>query len=506
MATSVFSKYRSAVLDFDPIKYAGTVTRVQGMLVESRGPQAVVGELCHIIMPDGSQVYAEVVGLFGTTVQLMPFSDVDGIELGAQVVATGGTMKIAVSDDLLGRVVDGLGRTIDGKGEVADPELYPVINKPPHVLDRKRITQQIATGIRALDGLVPAGSGQRLGIFSGSGVGKSTLLGMIARNTNADVNVIALIGERGREVREFIEQDLGPDGLERSVIVVSTSDTPAIARVRGAFVAMAVAEYFRDQKKDVMLLFDSVTRFAWAQREIGLARGEAPSTRGYTPSVFSLLPRILERCGTSELGTITGFFTVLVEGDDLEEPVSDAVRGILDGHVVLARRLAQRYHYPAIDVLGSVSRLETKVSSRPVRDAAGYVRRMLAIYADNEDLITAGVYVPGSSEEVDEAIKKLPRINAFLMQQIEEKADLAETIRRLCDLAEVEVPAEYAAPPEEPYPGEASPAAGGNGGEPSDAAANDADFLPPPQSDNDRAGGADYPMSDNATEMNDEAL
>ncbi len=448
MATSVFSKYKTAVLDFDPIKYAGTVTRVQGMLVESRGPQAVVGELCHIIMPGGSQVHAEVVGLFGTTVQLMPFSDVDGIELGAQVVATGSTMKIAVSDDLLGRVVDGLGRTIDGKGEIADPDLYPVVNKPPHVLERKRITQQIATGIRALDGLVPAGSGQRLGIFSGSGVGKSTLLGMIARNTNADVNVIALIGERGREVREFIEQDLGPEGLKRSVIVVSTSDTPAIARVRGAFVAMAVAEYFRDQEKEVMLLFDSVTRFAWAQREIGLARGEAPSTRGYTPSVFSLLPRILERCGTSDLGTITGFFTVLVEGDDLEEPVSDAVRGILDGHVVLARRFAQRYHYPAIDVLGSVSRLETKVSSRAVRDAAGYVRRMLAIYADNEDLITAGVYVPGSSEEVDEAIKKLPRINNFLMQQVEEQADLAETIRRLCDLAEIEVPAEFASPQE----------------------------------------------------------
>lgn len=453
MTTSIFEKYRTAVDDMDPIKYAGRVTRVQGLLVESRGPQAVVGELCHILIPDEPPVYAEVVGLSGTTVQLMPFSDVDGIELGSEVVATGGTMKVAVSDDLLGRVMDGMGRTIDGKGEIAGASLRPVVARPPHVLERQAIRNQLATGIRALDALVPTGSGQRLGIFSGSGVGKSTLLGMIARNTQADVNVIALIGERGREVREFIEHDLGPEGLARSVIIVSTSDTPAIARVRGAFVAMAVAEYFRDAGNDVMLLFDSVTRFAWAQREIGLARGEAPSTRGYTPSVFSLLPRILERCGTSQRGTITGFFTVLVEGDDLEEPVSDAVRGILDGHVVLARRLAQRYHFPSIDVLGSVSRLESRVALPEVRDAAGAVRRMLALYSDNEDLISAGVYVPGSSPETDEAIRKMPAINEFLRQRIDEKASLDETIRGLCDLAGVEVPEPFAGRPEPQYPG-----------------------------------------------------
>jgi len=424
----VFEKYTQVIEKLEPIKYTGHVEKVQGLLIESRGPQAVVGELCELQIPGARHtVWAEVVGLRDQTVQLMPFGETQGIEVGTTVIATGETLSVPVSQKLLGRVLDCLGKPIDGGPDFGAETLYPVVNGAPDVMRRSAITEQVVTGVRAIDGMVPAGKGQRLGIFSGSGIGKSTLLGMIARNTAADVNVIALIGERGREVREFIEHDLGPEGLARSVIVVSTSNTPPLARLRGAYAATAIAEYFRDQGNDVMLLFDSVTRFARAQREIGLAIGEPPATRGFPPSVFEILPKLLERCGTSDKGTITGFYTILVEGDDMDEPISDAVRGILDGHLVLSRRLATRYHYPAIDVLGSISRLANRVASPEMQDAAGYMRRMLAVYTDAEDLINVGAYARGSNPEIDEALGKVPTINQFLRQGIEERADIAET-------------------------------------------------------------------------------
>ncbi|MFO8063164.1 MAG: FliI/YscN family ATPase [Spirochaetota bacterium] len=431
-----FDKYQAVVEKTDAIKQIGRVERVQGLLIRSLGPQAFVGELCRIVIPRSEHtVWAEVVGVHGRHVDLMPFTETDGIEVGAAVVGTEETLAVPVSDKLLGRVLDGRGRPIDGKGDIGSAEFQPIFNTPPDVLERDTIATQIVTGIRSIDGLISAGEGQRLGVFSGSGVGKSTLIGMIARNTSADINVIALIGERTREVKEFIRSDLGKEGLERSIVVVSTSNTPPLARLRGAFVAMSIAEYFRDRGKNVMLLFDSVTRFARAQREIGLAAGEPPATRGFPPSVFSLLPRLLERCGTSDRGTVTGFFSILVEGDDMDEPISDAVRGILDGHIVLSRRLAQRSHYPAVDVLGSVSRLATKVQPPRVQEAAGYVRRLMATYNESEDLINVGAYQRGSNQDVDEAIDKMPQINAFLRQRIDEKAPLADTEAALFQIA-----------------------------------------------------------------------
>lgn len=433
---SSFDKYTAVVERTETIRYIGRVERVQGLLVESAGPQAVVGEVCQIeLTPGGPLVWGEVVGLKGRTVQLMPFTEIDGIQVGARVVASGSRLQVPVGEDLLGRVLGPLGKAVDGRGNINTRTLYPALTTPPDPLERPTIREQLVTGVRAIDGLVPVGKGQRLGIFSGSGVGKSTLVGMIARNTRADVNVIALIGERGREVREFLENDLGPEGLARSVVVVSTSNTPPLARLRGAFVATAIAEYFRDQGKDVMLLFDSVTRFARAQREIGLATGEAPATRGFPPSVFSLLPRLLERTGTSARGSITGFYSILVEGDDMDEPVSDTVRGILDGHLVLSRRLAQRYHYPAIDVLDSVSRLATKVTSEDLQASAGYARRMLATHREAEDLINVGAYAQGSNAEIDESIEKIPAINEFLRQQITERAMIEDTRERLLSIA-----------------------------------------------------------------------
>lgn len=432
----LFSKYTKTVERTEPIKISGRIVRVQGLLIESDGPQAVVGEICRIhIGQKEVPVLAEVVGLQGRTVQLMPFEEVNGIEIGCKVTATGEFLEIPVSNALLGRVLDGLGRSLDGGPDPGSSIYYPVVNTPPPAMQRRPIDQKISTGVRAIDGLIPLGKGQRLGIFAGSGVGKSTLLGMIARNTNADVNVVALIGERGREVREFIENELGPEGLKRSVIIVSTGDTPPLARLRGAYTATAIAEYFRDQGKDVMLMFDSVTRFANAQREIGLAIGEPPATRGYTPSVFSMLPKLLERCGTSEKGTITGLYTILVDGDDMEEPISDAVRGILDGHMVLSRKLAEQYHYPAIDVLKSVSRLANKIMSPQARDAYSSVRKTLAIYNEAEDLINAGAYSRGANPELDVAIGKMGAIKKFLQQKVEEPSDSMETLTRLMTLA-----------------------------------------------------------------------
>lgn len=439
----LFNKYTEAVKRTDPIKYTGVVKRVRGLLIESHGPQVVVGELCQILIPHGKgTVWAEVVGISREAVQLMPYDDMTGIEVGCVVIAMGETLTVPVTERLLGRVLDSMGNPIDDSGNIGSEKWYSVFRDPPNVLRRKKITKRVNTGIRSIDFMLPVGQGQRMGIFSGSGVGKSTLLGMIARNTEADINVIALIGERGREVREFLEHDLGKEGLKRSVVVVSSSNSPPLSRIRGAFLATTIAEYFRDLGNNVMLLFDSVTRFARAQREIGLAVGEPPATRGYTPSVFSTLPKLLERCGTSDRGTITGFYTILVDADDMDEPISDAVRGILDGHIVLSRRLAERNQYPAVDVLQSISRLAVKITGPRSKEAAGYIKSLIATYREAEDLINVGAYVEGSNPEIDDAIKKMPAIRSFLEQAIEEKADLAETLRTAGEIAEIEIPKE----------------------------------------------------------------
>jgi flagellum-specific ATP synthase len=398
----------------------GRVSNLIGLVIEATGLRAHVGELCSIVAGHSRDVVpAEVVGFRDGRTLLMPLGDMRGIGPGNTVAPTGSPFRLAVGAGLLGRVVDGLGRPIDGHPPAEETVLRNAAGRPPQPLSRARIRRRLALGVRALDTLVPCGSGQRLGIFSGSGVGKSSLLGMIARSTSADVNVICLVGERGREVREFVERDLG-DALERSVVVVATSDEPALVRIKSAFVATTIAEHFRDEGADVLLMMDSVTRFATAQREVGLAIGEPPATRGYTPSVFAVLPRLLERAGTSDCGSITGLYTVLVEGDDMNEPVADAVRAILDGHCVLSRELAHRNHYPAIDVLQSVSRLAGELGSPEVRAAAAALRESLAVYRANEDLITVGAYVRGSDVRVDAAIEQRPRIEAFLRQAVDE--------------------------------------------------------------------------------------
>lgn len=436
---SLFVKYAETVENLETVHFMGAVEKVQGLLIESRGPQAVVGELCEIELPH-TRILAEVVGLRGKMIQLMPFLPCEGVEVGSLVTATGETLRVGVSDKMLGRVFNALGEPIDGKGPIYAESRYPAMAVSPNVLTRRNITEQVSTGIRAIDSILSVGKGQRMGIFSGSGVGKSTLLGMIARNTSADVNVIALIGERGREVREFIENDLGEEGLKRSVLVVSSSDTPPAARLRGAYVATSIAEYFRDRGADVMLLFDSVTRFARAQREIGLASGESPATRGFPPSTFSTLPGLLERCGTSDKGTITGFYTILVEGDDMDEPIADNVRGILDGHIILSRRLAQAYHYPAIDVTESISRLANRVTAPEVQEAAGYMRRLISLYRENEDLINIGAYTTGANPRLDEAIKLNEAFNEFLQQGITEHSSLEDTWQKLSEITSIELP------------------------------------------------------------------
>lgn len=439
--TNILEKYIESTNLNDPIKCAGRITKVQGLLIESLGPQAVIGEICRIDAPKGAGIIrAEVVGLRENSVQLMAIDDTGGIEAGARVVATGERLQVPVSNKLLGRTLDAMGRPIDGKGDIESQTYYPAIADPPDPLKRRRIKERISTGVRAIDGMLTVGKGQRLGIFAGSGVGKSTLLGMIARNTNAQVNVVALIGERGREVNDFIENDLGPEGLARSVIVVSPSSAPPLARLRAAYVATAVAEYFRDQGLDVMLLFDSVTRFARAQREIGLATGEPPASRGYTPSVFDSMPKILERCGTSEKGSITGFYTVLVDGDDMDEPIADTVRGILDGHFVLSRALAQRAHYPSIDVLQSISRLAPVVSGPVTKKAVNRIRRAMAVYEEAKDLIEVGAYRNGSNPAIDEAIELRPAIEDFLIQSVEESSSMNITLDKLSELAGIDIP------------------------------------------------------------------
>ncbi|MBO5136883.1 MAG: FliI/YscN family ATPase [Spirochaetaceae bacterium] len=440
---SFFDKYISTVKKTETILYTGSVTAVKGMLIESKGPRSVIGEMCIIKLMRGNEsVMAEVVGLSGTTVQLMAYGETKGIEIGCQVVASGHVLQVAVSNDLLGRVIDATGKSYDGKSDIVTDTYYPAIASPPSPLERRQVSERIITGVRAIDSLLAVAKGQRLGIFAGSGVGKSTLLSMIARNTNADVNVIALVGERGREVIDFIQRDLGEEGLKRSVLVVATSDQPSIARLRAAYTATAVAEYFRDQGRDVMLMFDSVTRFAHAQREIGLAAGEPPAQRGYPPSVFDLLPKLLERSGTSKKGTITGFYTVLVDGDDMDEPISDKVRGTLDGHIVLSRKLAQAAHFPAIDVLGSISRLSKRVSGEQTQLAVMQIRRKMSTYAENEDMITVGAYQRGSSPAIDAAIDSHQAIEDFLIQDEFAPAPLEDTLVRLGQIAGVDIPAE----------------------------------------------------------------
>lgn len=429
-----FEKFMWAVERTEPIKTNGKVTQVIGLVVEAQGPAANLGELCYIYPPGGPKIQAEVVGFKENKVLLMPLGELQGIGPGCEVVATGASFCVNVGPQLLGRVVDGLGNPMDGKGIPECEAEYTVAASPPNPLDRKRITEPLAIGVKAIDGLLTCGKGQRIGIFSGSGVGKSTLLGMVARNTAADVNVIALIGERGREVREFLEKDLGEEGLCRSIVVVATSDQPALVRIKGALVATTIAEYFRDQGKNVMLMMDSVTRFAMAQREVGLAVGEPPATRGYTPSVFALLPKLLERSGTSDRGTVTGLYTVLVDGDDHNEPIADAVRGILDGHIVLSRDLAMQNHYPAIDILASVSRVMVDIVSGEHNQAAGELRSILATYRDAKDLIDIGAYAKGSNPKIDYAISMIDATHAYLRQTIDDRYTHDEAVSMLVQL------------------------------------------------------------------------
>lgn len=437
-----FTKYLEQVVDAETILYIGSVIAVKGLEIESEGPRSVIGEMCTIKLGNGSTLLAEVVGLNGKYVKLTAFGDTKGIEVGCEVIASGATLQVPVGKSLLGRTIDATGHAFDQLGEIVPEEYYPAIADSPNPMTRAPINKRIQTGVRAIDSLLTVGKGQRLGIFAGSGVGKSTLLSMIARNTNADVNVIGLIGERGREVLDFINRDLGKEGLKRSVVVVATSDQPAICRLRAAYVCTAVAEYFRDQGKDVMLMLDSVTRFAQAQREIGLANGEPPAQSGYPPSVFDMIPKLLERAGTNDKGSITAFYTVLVDGDDLNEPITDKVRGTLDGHIVLNRKLAQAYHYPAIDVLASISRLSKRVTGTQTQKACGKIRSWMSIYQDNATMITAGIYQKGNSPEIDEAIEKHPEIEEFLMQEEYEPCPMKDTLDKISNITGIEIPAE----------------------------------------------------------------
>lgn len=426
------SRYIDHLRPLDPVRVNGKVTQVIGLTVESEGPDASVGDVCYIYPAKSVKpLKAEVVGFRNNKVILMPLGDLHAIGPGCDVVGTGKPLTVQVGSELLGKVLDGLGQPLDGSFIPTRMPHYSTHNLPANPLFRPRVTEPLGIGVRAIDGLLTVGQGQRVGIFAGSGVGKSTLLGMIARNTSADVNVIALIGERGREVLEFIEKDLGPEGLARSVVVVATSDQPALIRIKGALIATTIAEYFRDRGLNVMLMMDSVTRFAMAQREVGLAIGEPPATRGYTPSVFAMLPKLLERAGTGPAGSITAFYTVLVDGDDMNEPIADAVRGILDGHIVLSRSLANKGHFPAIDVLASVSRVMSNIVPGDQQEAANELKRLLSVYRDSEDLINIGAYQRGSNPEIDRAIEYYDAIRGFTQQKTHEKVGFAEAQQNL---------------------------------------------------------------------------
>lgn len=435
METTInFEKYNK-VLDEPLYKKKGKIVNVVGLTLESAGPDAKLGDVCYIY-PEGTEsqpILAEVVGFKDGKTQLMPYDVTDGIRLGSIVENTGDPLKVWIGPDVLGKCLDGLGRPLDGSS-LQGGQSYLVEAAPPDPLKRVIIHEVLPLGVRAVDGLITVGKGQRIGIFAGSGVGKSTLMGMFARNTKADINVIGLIGERGREVREFIERDLGEEGMKRSVVVVSTSDRPALERNKAAKTATAIAEYFRDQGKDVLLMMDSLTRFSMAQREIGLASGEPPVSRGYPPSVYAEMPKLLERAGNCDKGSITGLYTVLVDGDDFNEPITDTARSILDGHIMLSRKLGHKNHYPAIDILQSISRCMSQIASKEHKVVAGKLKNVMATYNEAEDLINIGAYKRGSNPAIDYAIEKIDAVNEFLRQDVDEKVAFEESVQKLAEI------------------------------------------------------------------------
>ncbi len=430
MSNIDFNKYMS-LLDKTYEKSLGKVVKIVGLTIESIGPKANLYDLCYIVSKDKTYtIMAEVVGFKENRLLLMPYGNVEGIGVGSTVESTMAPLKVKVGDELLGKILDGLGEPLD-ETELSFTDYYSVEAAPPDPMKRELIDEVLPLGVKAVDGMITVGKGQRIGIFAGSGVGKSTLLGMFARNTKADINVIALIGERGREVREFVERDLGEEGLQRSVVVVATSDKPALIRKKAAQTATAIAEYFRDQGKNVLLMMDSLTRFSMAQREIGLASGEPPVSRGYPPSVYAEMPKLLERAGNAEEGSITGLYTVLVDGDDFNEPITDTARGILDGHIMLTRQLANKNHYPAIDVLQSISRVMSSIITNEHKQVSGKLKMVLATYKDAEDLINIGAYKNGSNKDIDYAISKIAEVNKFLTQDVNEKLGFQEIITAL---------------------------------------------------------------------------
>lgn len=437
LTDSKFNSILDSIDIVDTVTAEGRISQIIGLVIEASGLDGSLGELCSIRTKDNLTIQAEIVGFKGDKVLMMPFGEIMGLSPGCPVSVSSQPMNIPVGDQLLGRILDGMGNPIDGKGPIKGSTYQPVYNVPPNPLDRQRINEAMPTGIRSIDGFLTLGKGQRVGIFSGSGVGKSVLLGMISRFTSAEVNVIALIGERGREVREFIERDLGPDGLKRSVVVVATSDQSAMVRIKGSLIATAIAEYFRDRGKDVMFMMDSLTRVAMAQREIGLAVGEPPTTKGYTPSVFSFLPRLLERTGAGKKGSITGLYSILVEGDDLDDPISDTARSILDGHVVLSRKLSTKGHYPAVDVLDSVSRLFQDIAEETHISKSRELLELLSEFRDAEDMISIGAYAKGSNSKVDRALKYKSKIDDYLRQEINEPSQFPESIMTLSNILEL---------------------------------------------------------------------
>lgn len=427
-----FQKYHNILKNNDFFEYSGQVSKIVGLAVEATGPASRIGDICHIYtLNNDKYISSEVVGFNENNVLLMPFGSLEGVGLGSRVLYTKRPLQVPVGRNLIGRVIDALGNPFDNMRAPEPETYYPVENTPPSPMSRNRITEIMPLGIKAIDGLLTVGGGQRIGIFAGSGVGKSTLLGMMAKYAVSDLNVIVLVGERGREVKDFIEKDLGEEGLKKSVVVVATSDQPALMRLKCAMVGTAVAEFFRDRGYKVLLLMDSLTRFAMAQREIGMAAGEPPVSRGFPPSVYTILPKLLERAGNSDKGSITGLYTVLVEGDDLNEPVSDTVRGILDGHFVLARNLANSNHYPPIDILGSVSRIMPDIVSPEHYRLAGIFKNMLSVYREAEDLINIGAYKHGANPEIDDAIKLYPAIKAFLKQNMNEHFSFEDILQQM---------------------------------------------------------------------------
>ena len=438
MQETIDIKKYSSFIETNPfVKKIGKISRIIGLMIESDGPGVAIGSICTIKSRIRPHILAQVVGFRNNQTLLMPLGDIDGVEPGCPIEATEEQPSFGVSSEIIGRVLDGNGKPIDGKGPIPIGTEYPIMGTSINPLSRGRVNQSLDVGVRSINGLLTCAKGQRIGIMAGTGLGKSVLLGMIARNTEAEINVIALIGERGREVKEFIDENLGPEGLKRSIVIAAASDQPPLVRLRGAFIATTIAEYFRDQGKDVLLMMDSITRFALAQREIGLSVGEPPTTKGYPPSTFSLIPKLLERAGTSEgNGTITGLYTVLVEGDDINEPVSDSVRAVLDGHIVLDRELAAHNHYPAIDVLSSVSRLMIDVISKEHYDLSMKMKDFLATYNEAKDLINIGAYTKGSNPKWDIAINKIDRINAYLQQGIMETVTMGECLNALKEIVE----------------------------------------------------------------------